>query len=134
MRFWCESSPWSVLVSQGGSFSFRAKRDGRDWEGAASLRRLQDGEHSGRMTEMEQAAAVGGDVLAVAGAGAENGAELVMPSAQPRRRPECLEAPHTPGPALHAAVVLLEPIGGAAGSLKGTTTIDTVLRALVARG
>src|SRR5690242_19800683 len=42
-----------------GSFSFRARRDGRDWEGAASLCSLQDGEHGGRATEMEQSAAVG---------------------------------------------------------------------------
>ena len=32
---------------------------------------------------MEQSAAVGGDALVVAGAGAERGAELVMPSTEP---------------------------------------------------
>ena len=38
------------------------------WEGGASLRRVQDGEHGGCTTEMEQSAAIGGDVLVVAGA------------------------------------------------------------------
>src|SRR5215212_608200 len=99
----------SKLSRVEGSFSFRAKRDGRDWEGAASLPRLQDGEHSGCTTEMEQSAAVGGNVLAVAGAEAEKGAELVIASTEPRGGPEILEAPHTSDPAFHAAVVLLEP-------------------------
>ncbi len=44
---------------------------------------------------MEQTAAVGGDMLVVAGAEAEKGAELVIPSTEPLGGPECLEAPHT---------------------------------------
>jgi hypothetical protein len=59
---------------------------------------------------MEQAAAVGGDVLVVAGAGAERGAELIVSSTEPLRGPEDLDAPHTSDPAFHAAVVLLEPV------------------------
>ena len=99
-----------INIYGGGSFSFRAKRDGRDWEGAASLRRLQDGEHSGCTTEMEQSAAVGGNVLAVAGAEAEKGAELVIASTEPRRGPERLEAPHTSDPAFYAPVILLDSL------------------------
>jgi hypothetical protein len=37
---------------------------------------------------MKQSAAVGGDVLAVAGAGAEKGTELVIASTEPRGGPE----------------------------------------------
>ena len=59
---------------------------------------------------MKQSAAVGGDALVVAGAGAERGAELVMPSTEPRGGPERLEGPHTPGPAPQAAVALLQPV------------------------
>ncbi len=59
---------------------------------------------------MEQAATVGGNVLAMAGAEAEKGAELVIPSTEPRGGLEGLEAPHTSDPTFHAAVVLLEPI------------------------
>src|SRR4051794_37951294 len=80
----------SKLKASWGSFSFRAKRDGRAWEGAASLRRLQDGEHSSCTAEMEQSAAVGGDGLVVAGAEAEEGAELVIASTEPRGGAEIL--------------------------------------------
>src|SRR5919202_227145 len=59
---------------------------------------------------MEQSAAVGGNVLAVAGAEAEKGAELVIASTEPRGRSERLEAPHTSDPAFYAAVILLQPV------------------------
>lgn len=59
---------------------------------------------------MEQSAAVGGNGLAVAGAEAEKGAELVIASTEPIGRPEILEAPHTSDPAFHAAVILLQPV------------------------
>src|SRR5919202_5086398 len=59
---------------------------------------------------MEQSAAVGGNVLAVASAEAEKGAELVIASTEPRGGPEIPEAPHTSGPAFHAPVILLQPV------------------------
>ena len=59
---------------------------------------------------MEQSAAVGGDVLVVAGAGAEKGAELVIASTEPLGGPEGLEAAHTSDPAFHAPMILLQPI------------------------
>src|SRR5215213_7927589 len=58
---------------------------------------------------MEQSA-VGGNVLAVAGAEAEKSAELVIASTEPRGGPEILEAPHTSDPAFYAAVILLQPV------------------------
>ena len=53
---------------------------------------------------------IGGDVLVVAIATTEKGAELVVPSTEPRGGPGGLEAPHTSDPAFHVAVVLLEPV------------------------
>jgi hypothetical protein len=46
--------------------------------GEFRLRRLEDGEHGCGATEMEKATAVGGDRLVVAGAEAEEVAELVI--------------------------------------------------------
>src|SRR5919202_2366561 len=59
---------------------------------------------------MEQSAAVGGNVLAVASAEAEKGAELVIASTEPRGGPEILEAPHTSDPTFHAPVILLQSV------------------------
>jgi hypothetical protein len=79
-------------------------------DGAVGLCGLQDGEHGGGATEVEQSAAAGGDVLVVAGAGAKRGAELIVSPTEPLRGPEGLDAPHASDPAPHAAVVLLEPV------------------------
>ena len=59
---------------------------------------------------MKQSAAVGGDVLVVAIATAEKGAEFIVSSTEPLRGPDFLEAAHTPDPAFHAAMILLQPI------------------------
>src|SRR5215213_9695284 len=61
-------------------------------------------------TEMEQATAVGGDVLVVAGAEAEEIAEFVVAATDALRRGEALEAPHTSCAPFHAPVVLLQPV------------------------
>jgi hypothetical protein len=74
------------------------------------LRGLENGERSRGATEVKQAPAVGRDVLVVAGAGAKEVAELVMAAAEPLRRDETLEPPHTSRAPFHAAVVLFEPI------------------------
>jgi hypothetical protein len=60
--------------------------------GGVSLPCLEKGEHSGCTAEMENAAAVGGDLLVVAGAETEGCAEFVTPSTD------------------EAAVILLEPV------------------------
>jgi hypothetical protein len=59
---------------------------------------------------VEQSAAVRGDVLVVAIATAEKGAELVAPSTEPLRGPNCLEPTHTSCAPFHAAVVLFQPV------------------------
>jgi hypothetical protein len=94
-----------------GAFSFRAKRDGAIGKGAVGLGRLQDCEHSGCTTQMKQAAADGGDRLAVASAQTETGAALVIASAEPLGGIECLEAAHTLDPTFDAPVILLQAIG-----------------------
>src|SRR5919202_6191253 len=78
--------------------------------GAFRLRGLEHRERSRRTTEVRQATAVGGDVLVVAGAETEEIAEFVVASAEPLRRGEALEAPHTSRAPFHAPVVLLKTI------------------------
>ena len=58
---------------------------------------------------MKPATAVGRDMLAVTGAGAEEVAQLVMASAEALGRGEALEAPHTSDAAFNAAMILLKP-------------------------
>src|ERR671917_1364730 len=60
--------------------------------GEFRLRRLEDGERIGGAAEVKQATAVGGDRLVVAGAEAEEVAELVIAATEPLRRSETLEA------------------------------------------
>jgi hypothetical protein len=90
--------------------AFAAKRDGAIGKGAVGLGRLQDCEHSGCTTQMKQAAADGGDRLAVASAQTETGAALVMASAEPLGGIEGLEAAHTLDPTFDAPVILLQAI------------------------
>jgi hypothetical protein len=57
---------------------------------------------------MEQATAVGGDVLVVVGLEAEEVAEFVIASAEPFRYIEAFEASHTSDAAFHAAMILFQ--------------------------
>ena len=50
-----------------------------------SLRCFENSEHTAGTTQVKQATAAGGDVLVVAGAGAEEVAELVVASTEPLR-------------------------------------------------
>src|SRR5918993_2099303 len=78
--------------------------------GEFRLRGLEHGKRSGGAAEVKQATAAGGDGLVVAGAGAEDVAELVIASTEPLRRGEALEPPHASCSPFHAAVVLLQPV------------------------
>src|SRR5215218_10229718 len=60
--------------------------------------------------EVKPATAGGGDVLAVAGAEAEEVAEFVVAAAEAVGRGEALEAAHASDAAFDAAVVLLQPV------------------------
>ncbi len=74
------------------------------------LRGLHDRKRSRGATEVEQAAAVGGDMLVVAGAGAEEVAELVVAPTEALGGGEAPEAAHTSDAAFHAAVVLFQAV------------------------
>ena len=74
------------------------------------LRGFQDCERSSRATEVKQAVAAGGDILVVAGAGAEVVAKLVIASTEPLGGREALEAPHTSNTAFYTAMILFQPV------------------------
>ena len=59
---------------------------------------------------VEQARAVGGDMLAVTGSGPEEVAQLVMASAEALGRGEALEAPHASDTAFDGAMVLFQAV------------------------
>jgi hypothetical protein len=59
---------------------------------------------------VQQAAAVGGDGLVVAGAETEEIANLVMAAAEALGGGEALEPAHTSGAPFNAPVILLKPI------------------------
>src|SRR4051812_11259735 len=59
---------------------------------------------------MEQSAAVGGHVLVVAGARAEEVAQFIVSAAEPGGRSGAFEAPHGPVTTFDAPVVLLQPV------------------------
>src|SRR3954471_21605620 len=73
-----------------------------------SLRCFENSEHTAGTTQVKQATAAGGDVLVVAGAGAEEVAELVIASTEALRGCEALEPAHTSRAPFHAPVVLLQ--------------------------
>ena len=68
----------------------------------------EDTRHGHGPAEEEQSAAVGGDRLVVAGAKAEEVAELIMTAAEPTGRSWALEAAHRAVSAFDAAVILLD--------------------------
>jgi len=74
------------------------------------LRSTEDCECGGGTTEMKPTTAVGGDMLVVPGAEAEEVAELVMASAEPLGGAEALEAAHASHAASDAAVVLFQAV------------------------
>ncbi len=57
----------------------------REMKAEFSLRRFDNGEHTGGTAKVEQATAAGRDVLVVASAGSKEVAELVIASAEPLR-------------------------------------------------
>ena len=78
--------------------------------GEFGLRGLEHCEGAAGTTEVDQAAAVSRNMLVVAGAEAEEVAELVIAATEPLRRSEALEPPHTSCAPFDAAVVLLQPV------------------------
>src|SRR3954453_19921752 len=65
---------------------------------------LQDGQHGHTPPEVEQSASVGGNVLVVAGAEAEEVAQFIVSATEPGGRSRAFKAPHGPVAAFDAAV------------------------------
>jgi hypothetical protein len=78
--------------------------------GTLRLRGHENGERDGGTTEVKQATTAGGDILIVAGAETEEVAKLVMALAEPLRRSEALEAPHTSDAAFDAPMILFQSV------------------------
>src|SRR3954447_9845196 len=78
--------------------------------GDGPSRGFQDGQHRHGAAEELESAAIGGNVLVVAGARAEKVAEFIVSPAEPGGRSRALEAPHGPVSAFDAAVILLQPV------------------------
>ena len=71
---------------------------------------MQDGQPGRGPLEVEQSAAIGGHMLMVAGAKAEEVAEFIVSPAEPGGRSRAFETPHGPIAAFDAAVVLFQPV------------------------
>ena len=69
---------------------------------------MQDGQHGRGPPEVEESAAIGGYVLVVAGARAEEVAQFIVCATEPGGRSGAFEAPHGPVAAFDAAVILLQ--------------------------
>src|SRR5215204_901337 len=94
-----------------GSVRARARKYRLSWDEAnPGSCGLQDGQHGRSPPEVEQSASVGGNVLMVAGAEAEEVAQFIVSPAEPGGRSGAFEAPHGPVAAFDAAVVLLQPV------------------------
>src|SRR3954462_157157 len=78
--------------------------------GNVPSRGFQDGQHRHAAAEEVESAAIGGNVLVVAGARAEKVAEFIVSATEPGGRSRAFEAPHRAVAAFDAAVVLLPPV------------------------
>src|SRR5215212_6277318 len=97
--------------SRMGSVRARANKYRLSWDEAnPGSCGCQDGQHGHTPPEVEQSASVGGNMLMVAGAEAEEVAQFVVGPAEPGGRSGAFEAPHGPVAAFDAAVVLLQPV------------------------
>src|SRR3954471_4821615 len=80
-----------------GSVSTRASKYRLSWDEAnPGSCGLQNGQHGRGPPEVKQSASVGGNMLVVAGARAEEVAQFIVSLAEPGGRSRALEAPHGP--------------------------------------
>src|SRR5215207_4847438 len=94
-----------------GSVRARASQYRLNWnEADPGSCGLQDGQHGHTPPEVEESAAIGGNMLMVAGARAEEVAEFVVGLAEPGGGSWTFEAPHGSIAAFDAPVVLLQPV------------------------
>src|SRR3954471_1348576 len=100
-----------AVVRAPGSVGTRARKYRLNWnEADPGSCGLQDGQHGRGPPEVEQSAAIGGYVLMVAGAEAEEVAQFIVSAAEPGGRSGALQAPHGPVATFDAPVVLLQPV------------------------
>src|SRR5215211_3095687 len=98
LRSWCS----------GGSVRTRASQCRLKWDEAnPGSCGLQDGQHGRTPPEVEQSAAIGGNMLVVVGARAEEVAEFIVSPAEPGGRSGAFEAPHGSVSPFDAPVILL---------------------------
>ena len=88
----------------------------------STLRGLQYGKRGRRTTDVKETSAAGGNMLAVASAGAKVVAQFIVASTEPCGRAEALEAAHTSNATFDAAMILLQsviPVSGWCGASRG---------------
>src|SRR3954451_4820770 len=78
--------------------------------GDVPSRGFQDGQHRHGAAEELEPAAIGGNVLVVAGVRAEEVAEFIVCATEPGGRSRAFEAPHGPVAAFDAPMILLQPV------------------------
>jgi len=78
--------------------------------GVSALPGLQYGECRRRITDVKEASAAGGNMLAVASAGMEVVTQFIVASTEPCGRAEALEAAHTSDSTFDAAMILLRSV------------------------
>src|SRR3954464_13376269 len=94
-----------------GSVRARAKQYRLSWDEAnPGSCGLQDGQHGHAAEEEPESAAIGGNMLMVAGARAEEAAQFIVCATEPSGGSGTFEAPHWSVAPFDAAVVLLQPI------------------------
>src|SRR5918993_5529480 len=78
--------------------------------GNVPSRGFHDGQHGHAAAEELESAAIGGYVLVVAGARAEEVVQFIVSPAEPGGRSGAFEAPHGPVSAFDAPMILLQPV------------------------
>ena len=86
----------------------RRAQEGRS--SVSTLRGLQYGKRGRRTTDVKETSAAGGNMLAVASAGAKVVAQFIVASTEPCGRAEALEAAHTSNATFDAAMILLQSV------------------------
>src|SRR3954464_12517195 len=100
-----------VRSSFGGSARARARQYRLSWDEAnPGSCGLQDGQHCHAAAEELESAAIGGNMLMVAGARAEEAAQFIVCATEPSGGSGAFEAPHWSVAPFDAAVVLLQPV------------------------
>src|SRR3954464_9842653 len=105
------ANPFTAPWPSAGSVRARAKQYRLSWDEAnPGSCGLQDGQHGHAAAEELESAAIGGNMLMVAGARAEEAAQFIVCATEPSGGSGAFEAPHWSVAPFDAAVVLLQPV------------------------